>query len=328
MSNTDLSQFMHEGGESGEESPDEDVVRAEAEVVAGDADPVVTEIVNAEADALPDADGDVELMVTQVDYTVEGSGDRERPVVHVFGRTADDEAEHVRVHGFRPYFYAPTTNLAEDDLTDDTITGSEDGYESIRGEELTKIFGRTPRDVGNIRDRFDHYYEADILFPNRLLIDKDITSGVRVPARRADDGALYVHHDEIAACDVDANLRVNTFDIEVDDRHGFPEEGEEPVVCLASHDSFRDEYIVWLYEAPDATTDSPTDLAGHDLLDEDAGRTCASSRRRRRCTRRSWTTSSRRTRTCSPAGISTTSTCRISSTASTCSGWSPTASPA
>jgi DNA polymerase I/DNA polymerase-2 len=260
---------MHEGGESGEESPDEDVVRAEAEVVAGDADPVVTEIVNAEADALPDADGDVELMVTQVDYTVEGSGDRERPVVHVFGRTADDEAEHVRVHGFRPYFYAPTTNLAEDDLTDDTITGSEDGYESIRGEELTKIFGRTPRDVGNIRDRFDHY-EADILFPNRLLIDKDITSGVRVPARRADDGALYVHHDEIAACDVDANLRVNTFDIEVDDRHGFPEEGEEPVVCLASHDSFRDEYIVWLYEAPDATTDSPTDLAGHDLLDEDA----------------------------------------------------------
>ncbi|WP_232701146.1 DNA-directed DNA polymerase [Halobacterium wangiae] len=269
MSNTDLSQFMHEGGESDEQSPDEDVVHAEAEVVAGDADPVVTEIVNAEADALPDADGDVELMVTQVDYTVEGSGDRQRPVVHVFGRTDDDEAEHVRVHGFRPYFYAPTANLTADDLTDDVITGSEDGYESIRGEELTKIYGRTPRDVGNVRDRFDHY-EADILFPNRLLIDKDITSGVRVPERRADDGALYVHHDEIVACDVDASLRVNTFDIEVDDRSGFPEDGEEPVVCLASHDSFRDEYIVWLFEAPDATTDSPDDLADHDLLDEDA----------------------------------------------------------
>src|SRR6056297_3529813 len=106
MGNTDLSDFMHEGGESDADSaPDADTVRAEAEVVAGDADPVVNEIVDAEADALPDADGDVELMVTQVDYTVEGSGDRQRPVLHVFGRTADNEAEHVRVHGFRPYFY-------------------------------------------------------------------------------------------------------------------------------------------------------------------------------------------------------------------------------
>ncbi|MFC3478628.1 DNA-directed DNA polymerase [Halobacterium litoreum] len=270
MGNTDLSEFMHEGGgESGDDAPDEDTRRAEAEVVAGDADPVVNEIVDAEADALPDADGDVELMVTQVDYTVEGSGDRERPVLHVFGRTEDNDAEHVRVHGFRPYFYAPTENLNEDALTDDVITGTEEGYESIRGEELTKIYGRTPRDVGNIRDRFDHY-EADILFPNRLLIDKDVTSGVRVPDRRADDGALYVHHDEIEACDVAADLRVNTFDIEVDDRNGFPEEGEETVVCLTSHDSYRDEYVAWLYEAPDATTDSPEDLSNHDLLDEDA----------------------------------------------------------
>nr|WP_232688671.1 DNA-directed DNA polymerase [Halobacterium zhouii] len=267
---------MHDGeGASGEGEPGGDTVRAEAAAVAGDADPVVNEIVNAEADALPDVDGEAELMVTQVDYTVEGSGDRERPVLHVFGRTPDNEAEHVRVHGFRPYFYAPTATLSEDDLADDVITGSEetddDGerYESIRGEPLTKIFGRTPRDVGNIRDQFDHY-EADILFPNRLLIDKDITSGVAVPERRAEDGALYVHHDEVEARDVPANLRVNTFDIEVDDRSGFPEEGEEPVICLTSHDSYRDEYLAWLYEAPEATTGSPDALDDYDFLDESA----------------------------------------------------------
>jgi len=279
MEDTDLSEFMHEGsgasdGDGGADVP-EDVRRAEAEVVAGDADPVVTEIVSAEADALPDADGDVELMVTQVDYTVEGGGDRERPVVHVFGRTADNTAEHVRVHGFRPYFYAPTDSIDEDDLTDDAITGTEetdesgDPYESIRGEKLTKIFGRTPRDVGNIRDNFDHY-EADILFPNRLLIDKDVTSGLRVPERRADDGAVYVHHDEIETSEVAGDVRVNTFDIEVDDRSGFPEEGEEPVLCLTSHDSYRDEYIAWLYEAPDATAPSPSEVADHELLDESA----------------------------------------------------------
>jgi DNA polymerase I len=264
MANTELTDFSDDGG-----SEDDRDAQREAAVVAGDAHPVVDEIVSAEADALPEADGEVELMVTQVDYTVEGSGDRERPVVHVFGRTPDNEAEHVRVHGFRPYFYAPTENLDEDDLADDVITGSEDGYESIRGQELTKIYGRTPRDVGDIRDKFDHY-EADILFPNRLLIDKDITSGAAVPERRAEDGAIYVHHDEIEARDVDADLRVNTFDIEVDDRSGFPEEGEEPVVCLTSHDSFRDEYIAWLFEAPEATAPSPEDLVDHDLLDDDA----------------------------------------------------------
>ncbi|MDL0120600.1 DNA-directed DNA polymerase [Halobacterium salinarum] len=267
MGNTELSEFMHES--DGADDPGEDAIQEEAAVVAGDADPVVNEVLTAEADALPDATGEVELMVTQVDYTIEGSGDRERPVLHVFGRTTDDEAEHVRVHGFRPYFYAPTATLSEDDLTDDVITGTEDGYESIRGEALTKIFGRTPRDVGNIRDAFDHY-EADILFPNRLLIDKDITDGVRVPARRADDGALYVHHDEIAACETAATLRVNTFDIEVNDRNGFPEDGEEPVVCLTSHDSYRDEYVAWLYAAPDATVDAPTAVPGYDPLTDDA----------------------------------------------------------
>jgi len=268
MGNTELSEFMHESDGSGGNGPGEETVRAEAEVVAGDADPVVNEVLTAEQDALPDADGEVELMVTQVDYTVEGSGDRERPVLHVFGRTADNDAEHVRVHGFRPYFYAPTDTLSEDALTRDVITGTEDGYESIRGEELTKVFGRTPRDVGNIRDEFEHY-EADILFPNRLLIDKDITEGVRVPDRRADDGAVYVHHDEVAACEVAADLRVNTFDIEVDDRNGFPEDGEEPVVCLTSHDSYRDEYVAWLYTAPDATVESPEDVPGYDPLTDD-----------------------------------------------------------
>jgi len=267
MGNTELSEFMH-GSDGGDEGPGEETVREEAAVVAGDADPVVNEVLTAEEDALPDADGEVELMVTQVDYTVEGSGDRERPVLHVFGRTSDNEAEHVRVHGFRPYFYAPTDTLSEDDLTRDVITGTEDGYESIRGEELTKIFGRTPRDVGNIRDEFEHY-EADILFPNRLLIDKDITEGVRVPDRRADDGAVYVHHDELEACEVTADLRVNTFDIEVDDRNGFPEDGEEPVVCLTSHDSYRDEYVAWLYTAPDATVESPEAVPGYDPLTDD-----------------------------------------------------------
>ncbi|WP_266077296.1 DNA-directed DNA polymerase [Haladaptatus caseinilyticus] len=237
---------------------------AEAHAVAGNDDTTAT-VVDADTDWLPDSQGEIELAVTQVDYTIEGYGDDETPIIHVFGRTPDDEHEHVRVVGFRPYFYAPTKTLTEEKLNDDRLTGSEEGYESIRGEKLTKIFGRTPRDVGNIRDQFEHY-EADILFPNRFLIDKDIKSGIRIPERRQEDGDLVVQENEVEAAEVQANLRVHTFDIEVDDRSGFPEDGEEPIICLTSHDSYRDEYIAWLFDAPDGDADLPDGLPDYEPL--------------------------------------------------------------
>ncbi|AXG09637.1 DNA polymerase domain-containing protein [Haloplanus rubicundus] len=249
------------------DTDDSDRPDAEAVAVAGDAAQSVAEVVDAADLKFPDPDGTVDLAVTQVDYTVEGQGSDEYPVVHLFGRTSDGTAEHVRVLGFEPYFYAPTASLDDDDLDRDVITRTETGYESIRGEELTKICTKTPRDVGNIRDEFDHF-EADILFPNRLLIDKDIGSGVRVPVRRLESGSIQIPHDEIEAVEVPTDLRVNTFDIEVDDRSGFPEDGEEPIICLTSHDSRRDEYVVWLYEAPAGEGAVPDSLDDYEGLAE------------------------------------------------------------
>ncbi|MFO7925483.1 MAG: DNA-directed DNA polymerase [Halobacteriota archaeon] len=284
-------------GDGGGERP-----AAEAAAVAGgdDGDAPVIEISEQE---FPDADGAVEFAVTQVDYTVDGHGDDEHPVLHIFGRVPTDSGAdrqiHARVYGFRPYFYTPISTLdlavdAEDPLTDadvvdsrldhERLTGLEtygdraaDGletgdhddselvvYESIRGDSLVKVFGQTPRDVGQLRDRFEHY-EADILFPNRLLIDKDITSGVRLPARRLDDGSLKVHHTEVVPTDIDAESRVHTLDIEVDDRHGFPEDGEQTVICLTAHDSYRDEYVIWLYEDPDGSA-APDAVPGYEPI--------------------------------------------------------------
>jgi DNA polymerase I len=253
----------------GAEDAGADAVAA-ARTVAGDGGGE-TELVDPSVRRYPDVDGTIELAVTQVDYTIEGSGTDETPIIHVFGRTEEDDVEHVRVHGFRPYFYAPTANLTGE-FDHDRITGSEevgengDAYKSIRGEELTKIFGQTPRDVGQIRDRFDHY-EADILFPNRFLIDKDIGSGVRVPERRASDGALVVPHEEVTPTEMEADTRVCTFDIEVDDRSGFPEDGEETIICLSSHDSRTDEYAVWLYEVSEGI--GPDELDRYEGIEED-----------------------------------------------------------
>jgi DNA polymerase I len=251
--------------------------RAEAAAVAGDG-PTTGAASNKRFEAVEEQ---VELAVVQVDYTVEGSGDDEYPVVHVFGRTPDLELVHVRVLEFRPYFYAPADNLTEGRLAEyPRITGYEDTdddgepYQSIRGTHLWKIFGQTPRDVGRIRDEFDHY-EADILFPNRFLIDKDVTGGIRVPRRETAHGdddtlTLRVHHEEVQPVDLSAEPRVNTFDIEVDDRSGFPEDGEETIICIASHDSYDDEYVLWLYDPPEGA-DPPSKLDEYDpiLSDEE-----------------------------------------------------------
>ncbi|RRJ29411.1 DNA-directed DNA polymerase [Halocatena pleomorpha] len=254
--NASLTNFIDEG--ESKRPPEE------AAAIAGNTtDSEAAEIINKSEYRYPASDGTIDIAVMQVNYTIEGRGDDQHPVLHVFGRTADNETEHVRVREFRPYFYAPTESLdhpPEDDY--DRLTGSEDGYESIRGQPLTKVFGRTPPDVGELRDHFDHY-EADILFPNRLLIDKNITSGIRVPECRKDNGTIEIPHEEIETVPVDADLRINTFDIEVDDRNGFPEDGEEPIVCLTSHDSYDDQYTVWLYESPTGTS-GPDELSEYD----------------------------------------------------------------
>ncbi|RQG90108.1 DNA polymerase elongation subunit [Natrarchaeobius halalkaliphilus] len=263
---TGLAEF----GTKSEDRPDEEAV-----AVAGNGGSSAADVVDVVEETLPESQGSLELAVMQVDYTIAGYGDDERPIMHVFGRTTDGELEHVRVVGFRPYFYAPTETLERPPEEEyDRLTGSaqsdEDGdpYESIRGERLTKVFGQTPRDVGQVRDDFEHY-EADILFPNRFLIDKDVRSGIRVPERRADDDSLVVPHVEVEATDVDAEPRVLTFDIEVEDRRGFPEDGEEPIVCLTSHDSYRDEYVMWLYEAPVGDGEIPAEIDAYEPIEGD-----------------------------------------------------------
>ncbi|ELY94919.1 DNA polymerase B region [Natrialba chahannaoensis JCM 10990] len=262
---TGLTEFSDESAQR----PDEEAV-----AVAGNGGTTTAEVIDVVEETLPEPEGEaIDIAVMQVDYTVAGYGDEERPIMHVFGRTPENELEHVQVVGFRPYFYAPTETLERPPEEQyDRLTGSEtedengEPYESIRGEKLTKIFGQTPRDVGQIRDDFEHY-EADILFPNRFLIDKDVQSGIRVPQRRAEDDSIVVPHDEVEAVDVDADPRVLMFDIEVEDRHGFPEDGEEPIVCLTSHDSYRDEYIMWVCAADEGDGEIPDEITDYEPIE-------------------------------------------------------------
>ena len=292
MTQSGLSDFSSagatdDGTDDGTETEREGLAAEEAAVVAGGGRGRVSDVVDVDEAKFPESTGTVELMITQIDYAVEGYGSDEYPVVHVFGRrpaenvggdVARDTVEHLRVLGVEPYFYVPTADLDRDPVEEhDVVIGTReenpDGepYESIRGEPLTRIVTRTPRDVGNIRDEFKTTFEADILFPNRFLIDNGLNGGIRVEERRLDDGegTIQVHEGHLEPAAVDAEVRVNTFDIEVDDRRGFPEDGEEPIVCLTSHDSYDDEYVVWLYDAPDGEVPPPQDLPDYEGIAAD-----------------------------------------------------------
>ena len=215
--------------------------------------------------ALEEEDSHVELSLQTIDYTIESDDDgNETPIIHVFGRREDSSPEHVRVLGFKPYFYVPDDEV-DALVDDDRVTGVEPGFTGIDGSSLTRVYGRTPRDVGSIREGFTHY-EADVLFPNRFLIDLGIKTGIAVPARRREDGVIEVSVDEVEAADVTVAARVFFFDIEVDDRRGFPEDGEEPIISIAAHDSSTDGYLAWLYVAPDGDGAPPAELDGFEPL--------------------------------------------------------------
>ena len=257
MSQSELGSFLESDDRSLEE----------AAAVAGDASPPPTTVVTDAESATTADEGTITIAVQQVNYTLAGNGRDEEPLIHVFGQ-GPTGAEHVVVRGFRPYFYAPTNELDPQDLDTREITDYEDGYESIRGEPLTRIYARTPRDVGQIREQFTHF-EADVPFPNRFLIDAGIKSGIRIPERRQ-NGRIEISPDEVEPVDAYADMDVHMVDIEVDDRSGFPEDGEEPIICLTSHDSARNAFVAWIFEGPDCTVTPPTELQDHDLLDSNA----------------------------------------------------------
>ncbi|WP_302083888.1 DNA-directed DNA polymerase [Salinibaculum rarum] len=226
-----------------------------------------------------DVDEEIDIAVMQISYDTKFlDNDTQRPVLHVFGQTEDGELEHVEVHGFKPYFYVPIDERDEVEAescvrgTERVWDESKEQFETIRGEEVVRVYTEVPRNVGQIRDDYEHY-EADVLFPNRFLIDKDISSGVRVPKNRQNDDTIKVKAENVEPVELTKQPRVHMMDIEVDDRYGFPEpeDAEQPIICLTSYDSEDNQYIVWLYEAPDGDGEIPSenDLPDYEFLNEE-----------------------------------------------------------
>lgn len=197
------------------------------------------------------------FLLTAIEYIFDDWG---KPEIVLFARSPENSAERYEIHveGFRPYFYAPYTEVfGQEDflLEQEAITEIE--YEDTKqafktGDNLARIYTRQPSGVRQARDLFEKTYGADIAFTNRFLIDSGIRAGFSCRNPEGSSTKFTVTPDSIEPIEQNSELRelkprICTFDIEVDDRaDGFPDMGAERILSIVSHDSYDDETIAFI----------------------------------------------------------------------------------
>lgn len=195
------------------------------------------------------ADGGIECTIAQVEYSASPAG----TTVHVFGRDRDRNPVHVRVTGFRPYFYVPEAQAPAAAATGMLELEPGTVYRSIRGEPLRRLYASRPADVRDARSGFTHF-EADIPFTTRFLIDAGLHGGLRAPREEADFA-------EVEPSEIDVRARCCLIDIECEDERGFPDPNRDAVICVTCHDNYEDRYTSFLLRPEKGAVNDPGALA-------------------------------------------------------------------
>ena len=158
------------------------------------------------------ADAPQEGFLLQPTYRVRSG----RPVVQLFGRLQSGEAFLVEDARTRPSFFVPAsarsllpagTEIEDTELTD------------LAGAPLAKVTVALPNDVAPLRDRLARVgveaLEADLRFPYRYLIDRDIRAGVEITGPSELRGALRIFREpELRPAAVSPVLSTLSIDIE------------------------------------------------------------------------------------------------------------------
>jgi len=223
------------------------------------------------------------LRIVDAWKTVETDGYKQKtPIVHVVGRDRNLRRHHIPIEGFRPYFLVRESEwvevgeqIASDDRVLDVKTEDRRGRleESIDGEQLYRVVCREPSDVDDLREAIDDPFEADVLFPVRFLVDYGIFQWMEVPDECVEaDGPVSEDEvtlglDEERKPDETPPLRTCVYDIEVQQGGNGPpvvsergtEQARNPITAITAHDSYTDEYKVWVlahksWDAEDSET--------------------------------------------------------------------------
>ena len=171
-----------------------------------------------------------------------------QPVMNIIGRGPGGTRVHLVNDEFRPYFYVPQDEYSVELENQTEVTGIERGFVNPDGENMVRVYTRIPGDVPKLRDEYTHY-EADILYPNRFLIDSDIEGSIEVPQEHANSVPTRITLDEIDDCEYNQKTRICFCDIEVYDKGGFPDESraQREVTCITVYDNYKEEYIIFMY---------------------------------------------------------------------------------
>lgn len=185
-----------------------------------------------------------------------GDTDFDSVVIRLYGRTKDHEARTITVRGFEPYFL---TRVEESDKAvpadhEDLIRYEEVDTDPLSerfdedATDLVKVVTEYPHSVPVLRREFDKTWGADTIFTERFRIDHGVKTGVRVPTENRRGNHIIVDKGDVEPVEMkDVEPRVLTLDIETDDRDaGFPDPGEARILSIAAHDSYDDEYEVFL----------------------------------------------------------------------------------
>lgn len=178
-----------------------------------------------------------ELSTDLVEYSVDRTGE---PIIHVFGRDKEGNAQQINVHGFRPYFYTGidpnVLNTTEEDPWIDEIELTSDQI-NIQGDNVWRVFLKSPYYAKMAQQKFIHY-EADVSYADRFVIDMGINTGLRVLSTECDVS-------EIEPIDIVTPIRVCIIDIEADSQDVFPVPEKNKINCITCNDSFTRMYDIF-----------------------------------------------------------------------------------
>lgn len=200
--------------------------------------------------------------VTTTETLYPSDTDFESVVVRLYGRTPSEEpgeepeAVTITARGFNPHFLIEKSETGKAPPADHQNLL---GYEDVNADPLSERFDQSRRDlarvnvryphsVPNLREEFETTWGADTIFTERFRINTGIKTAVAFPVSDSRDNHYIVDHEELEPVEItDVEPRVLTLDIETDDRDaGFPDPGEARILSIAVHDSYTDEYDVFL----------------------------------------------------------------------------------
>lgn len=142
------------------------------------------------------------------------------------GRDKEKNKIDITVDGPRPYFYILTS---EKERVGTFPCILEDGFKSMYGDVLTRVSLSNPWDIKDLVKNFSKTFEADVSYPTRVLIDKDIYTGIEV----TDDG-------DIKHCDIDCEPRIMNLDVETDYQGGSNKDMMRPLIAISFYDNYTD----------------------------------------------------------------------------------------